>query len=224
MTYEELAQYFPINKELFDSYLTFLIETNKKINLTSIVDKSEMILKHLYDSLLISKIYDFNNKNVLDVGSGGGFPGIPLAIMFPNARFVLMEPTHKKANFLNDTIKLLGLKNVEVVIARAEEYKNHEQYDAVISRALADLPIYLELVAHLTKINGNIIALKGSKGNEELYRAKNAIHILNLALIQKQEESLPKTNDKRINLVFIKLDRTNKRYPRLFAKIKKQPL
>lgn len=224
MNYEELAKYFDIDKERLDSFLSFLLETNNHINLTSITDKSEMILKHLYDSLLITKIYDFRNKQILDVGSGGGFPGIPLAMMFPNAHFTLMEPIHKKAAFLKAAVNLLKLKNVDVVVARAEESKDKEKYDAVISRALADLPIYLELVTHLVKVGGHVIALKGSKGYDELNRSINAMRSLDLKLVKKQEESLPKTNDKRINLIFAKCSKTKKRYPRLYAEIKKSPL
>ena len=180
MTYKELSKEFNINVKQVDKFLTYLLDTNKKMNLTAIVDKEEMISKHIYDSLLISKAFDFKNKKVLDVGSGGGFPGIPLAMLYPTSHFVLVDSTLKKVKYLDQVCKELNLTNVEVKCARVEELNEKEKYDVVIARALAELRIYLELVTYLAKVNGNIIALKGKNASEELKDADNAIKKLNL--------------------------------------------
>ena len=181
MTYQELSKEFNINIKQVDKFLNCLLETNKKMNLTAIVDKEEMISKHIYDSLLISKAYDFKNKTILDVGSGGGFPGIPLAMLYPTSHFVLIDSTMKKVKYLQEVAKFLNLTNVEVKCARVEELNENEKYDVVIARALAELRIYLELVAYLCKVKGDIIALKGKNASEELRASENAIKKLNLS-------------------------------------------
>ena len=203
MTYLDLKKTFKINTKLVDQFLDYLIATNEKMNLTAIKNKDEMIEKHIYDSLLISEVYDFNNKTVLDVGSGAGLPGIPLAILFPSAHFVLLDATQKKVNYLKEVIAKLKLKNVEVKCGRVESLNEKEKYDVIIARALADLPIYLELVTYLAKINGNIIALKGPNAHEELAKSKKAIQLLNLSLESTQNTNLP-NGDKRLNLIFKK--------------------
>jgi len=224
MNYKTLSKYFNIDIDKINIFLNYLLKINKVMNLTAIKNKEEMIEKHIYDSLLISKVYDFNNKNVLDVGSGGGFPGIPLAILYPNSSFTLLDSTNKKINYLNDVINLLNLKNVKTICSRVEEIKDKEKYDAIISRAFAPLNIYLELVAYLCKVNGSIIALKGSKGEEELIVANNAINKLNLKLMDTQIEELIESKEKRINYIFKKIDKTNNKYPRIYKDIKKKPL
>lgn len=223
MTYLDLEKTFKIDSKLINQFLDYLILANEKMNLTAIKGKDEMIEKHIYDSLLISKAYDFNNKVVLDVGSGAGFPGIPLAILYPSSHFVLLDATQKKIKYLEETITKLKLKNVEVKCGRVETLNEKEKYDVVIARALADLPIYLELSTYLAKIHGNIIALKGPNAYAELAKSKNAISLLNLTLIDTQNASLP-NGDKRINLIFKKEKATSPRFPRSYALIKKRPL
>lgn len=224
MTYEQLKTHFNLDEKYIDSFLEFLISKNKIMNLTSITNKEEMIEKHIFDSLLISKKINFDDKVVLDVGSGGGFPGIPLAIMFPKSKFILLDSTEKKVNYLNEAIEYLNLHNVEAKCGRVEKLNEVERYDMVISRAFADLPIYLELVTYLVKVGGTIIALKGPKAEEELSRSKNAMQKLNLKLIDKQIDELPISHDKRINLIFKKIDKTNKKYPREYSLIKNKSL
>ncbi len=223
MTYKELTKEFNINEKQVDKFLTYLLEVNKNMNLTAITNKEEMIEKHIYDSLLISKAFDFKNKTISDVGSGGGFPGIPLAMLYPTSHFVLVDSTQKKVNYLNDVIKYLNLTNVEAKCARVEELNEKEKYDVVIARALAELRIYLELVTSLVKVKGSIIALKGKNANEELNKADNAIKLLNLSLNKIQATAIP-NGDKRINYIFIKNKPTDKKYPRQYNQIKKRPL
>ncbi|MCQ2752850.1 MAG: 16S rRNA (guanine(527)-N(7))-methyltransferase RsmG [Bacilli bacterium] len=223
MDYQTLVKAFPLDTQLVDQFLTYLLKVNQVMNLTSITKKDEAIEKHVYDSLLISKAYDFSHQLVLDVGSGGGFPGIPLAILYPTAHFVLLDATKKKVNYLNDVIKLLKLTNVEAKCARIEELTNREHYDVVIARALSELRIYLELAAPFTKVNGHIIALKGAKANAELAASKEAIKKLDLTLEHIQNTSLV-NGEERINFIFRKLKKTNARYPRSFGEIKHHPL
>ena len=223
MTYKELSKEFNINVKQVDKFLTYLLDTNKKMNLTAITDNEEMISKHIYDSLLISKVFDFKNKTVLDVGSGGGFPGIPLAMLYPTSHFVLVDSTSKKVKYLDEVRKELNLTNVEVKCARVEELNEKEKYDVVIARALAELRIYLELVTYLVKVNGNVIALKGKNASEELKDADNAIKKLNLSLNKIQSASIP-SGEKRMNFVFTKMKSTDQKYPRSFSDIKKRPL
>ncbi|MCQ2792111.1 MAG: 16S rRNA (guanine(527)-N(7))-methyltransferase RsmG [Bacilli bacterium] len=223
MTYQELEKEFKINTKQVDKFLNYLLATNKKMNLTAITNKEEMISKHIYDSLLISKVYDFSNKLVLDVGSGGGFPGIPLAMIFPTAHFVLLDSTEKKVNYLKKVIVELNLTNVEAKYARVEELNEREKYDVVIARALSELRIYLELVTYLAKVRGNVIALKGSKANEELKASDYALKALGLSLNKIQASMIP-SGEKRVNFVFQKNKITENKYPRTFALIKKNPL
>lgn len=223
MTYQELNKEFKINQKQVDKFLTYLLKVNESMNLTAITNKEEMIEKHIYDSLLISKVYDFKNKTILDVGSGGGFPGIPLAMMYRTAHFVLLDSTEKKVNYLKNVVTELNLTNVEVKCARVEELGEKEKYDVVIARALAELRIYLELVTYLVKVNGDVIALKGSKAHEELKVSEEALKKLDLSLNKIQATSLP-NGEKRVNLIFNKKKTTNPKYPRLYAQIKKKPL
>lgn len=220
----ELLKEFNVDEKLIEKFINNLLVWNEKLNLTTITNIDEIIIKHIYDSLLITKVFDFKNKVVLDVGSGGGFPGIPLAIKYPKSKFVLLDSTNKKINYLNETIKNLGLKNVSTLCCRVEEIKEIEKYDVIISRALASLPIYLELVTKLVKINGNIIALKGANGENELLESSNAIKKLSLKLINTQKEKLPIINQERINFIFEKEKKTISIYPRLYKDIKKNHL
>ncbi len=224
MDYNTLKLQFDVDTHKIDLFLEYLIKTNENINLTAITKKDEMVEKHIYDSLLISKDISFENKLVLDVGSGGGFPGIPLAILYPTAKFVLLDSTGKKVSYLNEVLKYLNLKNVETKCARVESLKENEKYDIVISRAFSDLSIYLELVAYLAKVGGQIVAMKGPKGNEEYFKAKNAIKKLNLDSGKVYTHELPSDKATRLNIVFTKKKSTDKKYPRNYADILKKPL
>ena len=231
MNYEELqnrlSSFLSVDEEKIEKlkkYQSFLLLNNKQFNLTSIVDPSEMLIKHFYDSLSPLAYLSIENKKVLDFGSGAGFPGLPFAIFVPSAKITLLDATKKKCEFLRQTAELLGLKNVEVIHARGEEFKARETFDVVSARAVAALPILLELVAPLLKVGGLFLALKGANGEQELSESKKAMKTLGLKLARKEEYELPEEMGKRVNLIFEKTCFTPKKFPRLYADILKKPL
>lgn len=213
-------------KELFELYKKIVLEENEKMNLTAITENSAFNEKHFYDSLLPTEVVNFNEKKVLDIGSGAGFPGIPLAITYENSSFTLLETTNKKCNFLRYTIGRLGLNNCNVLEKRAEDIANEEreQFDIVVSRAVSDLPILLELAIPYLKVNGILVAYKGEKYKDEIARCKNAFKALNCKVLDIQERKLPISNEKRFNIIIIKEMKTDKKFPRNFSQIKKRPL
>mgnify|MGYP004531069837 CR=1 FL=1 len=206
-----------------EKYYEMLIETNKNLNLTRITEKQEVYLKHFYDSLTISQVIDLNqNLNIIDIGTGAGFPGIVLKIVYPHLKITLLDSLEKRINFLNQVIKTLNLKDIKTVTSRIEDYKE-ENFDIVTSRAVAKTNILLELACQLPKKNGYFILLK-SNIDEELKEAQNSIKILNLEIETIKETKLPKENSKRTILKIKKLKQISNKYPRNFAKIKKNPL
>ena len=209
----------------FKKYLSLLQEWNEKMNLTAIVDEEEAIEKHFYDSLYSLKEYDYDDQSLLDLGSGAGFPGIPLKIVFPNLYVTLLEPTTKRVTFLNEVIKELGLKGIVTVNKRAEDYVKdvREYYDIVTARAVANMQVLMELAIPLLRVGGTFIALKGSKGHQEHEESKHAQKELNLELIKSQSWSLT-SGDQRINLFYKKTKETLLKYPRPYGQIKKKPL
>lgn len=214
------------NLNKLEVYANLLIDENKVINLTSIIDKEEIYLKHFYDCLCLIKIVDLTkNLKVCDIGSGGGFPGIVLKIFFPNLNITLVDSTKKKTNFLQKVIEKLDLKDIDVINMRIEDYANtcEEKYDLVVARALAKLNILLELSVKLIKINGFLIAMKGYF-EEELLTSNKALEILNMKVEELIEYCLPKGNMKRSLIKIKKIKQTPKLYPRNFSKIKKNPL
>lgn len=206
-----------------EKYYEMLIKTNKNLNLTRITEKQEVYLKHFYDSLTISQVIDLNqNLNIIDIGTGAGFPGIVLKIVYPHLKITLLDSLEKRINFLNQVIKTLNLKDIKTVTSRIEDYKE-ENFDIVTSRAVAKTNILLELACQLPKKNGYFILLK-SNINEELKEAQNALKTLNLEIETIKETKLPKENSKRTILKIKKLGQISNKYPRNFAKIKKNPL
>lgn len=206
-----------------EKYYEMLIETNKNLNLTRITEKQEVYLKHFYDSLTISQVIDLNqNLNIIDIGTGAGFPGIVLKIVYPHLKITLLDSLEKRINFLNQVIKTLNLKDIKTVTSRIEDYKE-ENFDIVTSRAVAKTNILLELACQLPKKNGYFILLK-SNIDEELKEAQNALKTLNLEIETIKETKLPKENSKRTILKIKKLGQISNKYPRNFAKIKKNPL
>ncbi len=207
----------------FETYLDRLIEVNKVMNLTAIIDPQEVVEKHFLDSCLISPHIKAGDK-VADVGSGAGFPGLCLAIIRDDIQVTLIEPTTKRCLFLQTVIDELGLKNVEVLNKRAEELTHlRETYDVVTARAVASLSILLELCVPLIKVGGLMIAMKGQKALEELNEAQKAIGLLNLTVLEAKPVTLP-TAGLRVNLVFQKTKTTKASYPRAYNQIKKNPL
>lgn len=207
----------------FETYLNHLVEINKVMNLTAITDPEEVYEKHFLDSALIAPYLKAGDK-LADVGSGAGFPGLPLAILRDDIQVTLIEPTAKRCQFLSDVIQKLGLTNVWVVNDRAENLPcTKEHYDVVTARAVAPLPVLLELCVPLVKVGGLMIAMKGQKALEELEEAKNAVKVLHLSLISSEPVTLPSAGS-RHNLVFKKDRTTEAVYPRPYNQIKKKPL
>lgn len=212
--------------EKLDKYYNLLVETNKYINLTAITKKEDVYLKHFYDSLTTIKALDLNqNIDICDLGTGAGFPGIVLKIVFPNIKLTLVDSLAKRCKFLEDVIKELNLSDTKVICSRIEEYskENKEKHDILITRAVAKTSIILELGLQSLKVNGNFILLKGNI-EEELKNIKTIEKELKVKLNKQEEFLLPVENSKRTILVFKKEVSTPVKYPRDFAKIKKNPL
>ena len=209
-----------------EEYYELLVEYNEKINLTSITEKDQVYLKHFYDSLTINKIIDLNTvENLCDVGTGAGFPGLVIKILFPKIHVTLVDSLNKRINFLNDVIKKLNLENIETLHSRIEEYgKNtREKYDVVTARAVAPLNILLEYCLPLVKNGKYFIPLKANI-SREILEINNAKKELNCELVDKVEFLLPYEESVRTILKFEKTGKTNKKYPRDYAQIKKKPL
>ena len=201
-----------------ERYYELLVEYNKVMNLTGITIKEEVYLKHFYDSLTIAKVIDLNQYDTLcDVGTGAGFPGLVIKIIYPNLKVTLLDSLNKRLNFLNIVIKELNLKDIETIHIRAEEYKN--QFDIVVARAVAPLNILLEYCIPITKVNGYFIAMKGK--NEE---ANNALKELNSEIIETNSFLLPIEQSNRTIIKIKKIKETNKKFPRKYSEIKKNPL
>ncbi len=211
----------------FYEYMNLLIEWNDKINLTAITEPKEVIVKHFIDSILAAK-YIKDNSSIIDVGTGAGFPGIPLKIFNDGYKITLLDSLNKRTIFLQEVIDKLGLENMEVVHGRAEDYaqdkKYREMYDYAISRAVAPLNILLEYLVPYTRIDGSVIAMKGSNAEQELIEAKNAINKLGAEVREKSVVQLPDDSGERYILVLGKKEHTNKTYPRKAGTPKKNPL
>ncbi len=211
---------------LLDMFYNLLIEWNEKINLTTITNYEEVNLKHFYDSLTLFKEVNLNEDiKICDVGSGAGFPGIVLKICFPNLKITLVDSLQKRVNYLNEIIKELGLKDIEAIHTRMEEFsKNHEEeYDVITARAVANLNVLLEISVKALKVNGYLVLMKANC-EEELNNCKNALSHLSCDIVNVNEFKLPKEGSKRTLIKIEKLSKTNSKYPRNIDKIKKYPL
>lgn len=207
-----------------NQYYELLIEENKKMNLTAITEKEEAYLKHFYDSATLYKIIDLNKiESMIDIGSGAGFPGIVIKILFPNLKITLVDSLNKRIEFLKYIIKELNLKEVEAVHSRIEDYviENQEKYDLATARAVAKTSILLETSAQCIKVNGYFVAMKASLANENY---KNALSKLNFKEIKKESFKLPIEDSERNLILFQKKDKTSKIFPRKYVEIKKKPL
>jgi len=212
--------------EQLKKYYELLIEYNKVMNLTGITEEDQVYLKHFYDSATITKVIDLTQEETLcDIGTGAGFPGLVLKILFPNLKVTLVDSLNKRITFLNKVIEELKLENIEAIHARAEEYaiKNIEKFDIVTSRAVAPLNILLEYAIPMLKINKYFIAFKGN-AEEELKQSEKALIILNSKLEKKEIFKLPIEESTRTILKIKKQKQTEKKYPRKNSEIKKKPL
>lgn len=212
-------------EDALEIYASFLLEYNEHTNLTAIKTMSDIYLKHFYDSLTISKLANFTSGKLLDVGTGAGFPGMVLAICFPNLQVDLLDSNNKKIKFLEELIKKLNLTNVQTIYSRAEDYTrvNREKYDYVTSRAVADLRVLLELNIPSLKINGEFLVMKGNI-DEELKLSQNALEKLFCTITKQEEFTLPFNSGTRNIMVIKKNKETPSIYPRNYDKIKKRPL
>ena len=211
----------------FDLYYKRLIAVNEVMNLTAITEEQEVYNKHFLDSLMIVKALDLNKEFTLcDVGSGAGFPSIPLSIISDNAKVTIIDALNKRIKFLNDLILELGLKNVIALHERAEDFAKikREFFDVTTARAVARLNILSELCLPLTKVGGYFIAMKGQGGNEEIKEATKGIEILGGHVEKVISLELPDNAGARDIIIIKKLKETPKKYPRAFAKIKERPL
>ena len=203
-----------------------LLETNKVMNLTAITEPVDIATLHFLDSAALLKLADFQNKSVVDVGTGAGFPGMPLRILEPSIRLTLLDSLNKRIDFLQNVCGELGLADVACVHARAEEFAaaHRESFDIATSRAVAALPLLSELCLPLVKPGGWFLAMKAVDSDEELRSATHAIETLGGQLVRTENYQIPGT-DVSHRLIFIKkIKETPKKYPRPFAKIKKNPL
>ena len=228
----ELANKININLtenqiEKFYKYMKLLLEWNEKINLTVITAENEIVLKHFVDSLTVLKYIKEDDK-IIDVGTGAGFPGIPMAIMMPNTKITLLDSLNKRINFLNEVIKELNLKNVETIHSRSEDCGKdilyREKYDISIARAVANLSTLSEYLLPFVKIDGKMICMKGSEVEEELNNSKYAIKELGGEISLQDEFCLPDTDIKRNIIVIKKIKYTPKLYPRKAGLPSKEPL
>jgi len=205
-----------------DKFYNLLISWNEKINLTRIISKEDVYLKHFYDSLTLIKEVDLTTDLTLcDVGTGAGFPGIVLKIVFPNLKITLIDALQKRINYLNEIIKELELSDIIAIHARSEDYarKNYEKFDIVTARAVANLRILSEICIPMVKVNGYFIAMKASV-LDEIKESELILKLLNSTIININNFTLPYENSQR-NLVKIqKNDKTSQKYPRKFDKIK----
>ena len=214
--------------EQFLLYKDLLKEWNEKINLTAITEDREIILKHFADCLTILTKRDLNGKTVIDVGTGAGFPGLPLKIAQSGIKLTLLDSLNKRINFLNEVCNKLSLEGVECVHSRAEDggvnplYR--EKFDVCVSRAVANLAVLCEYCLPFVKVGGEFIALKGPDAENELVAAKKAISLLGGEVVGIEEVQVPETDLSHNMVIIKKVSATPKKYPRKAGKISKNPL
>lgn len=223
---EKGIQLTEIQLKQFRQYYEILIEWNQKMNLTAITEKEDVYLKHFYDSLTIAFDFPFSTQNIIDVGAGAGFPSIPLKIVYPELKITIVDSLNKRITFLNHLFEQLKLKDCQAIATRAEDYaqSHRESADIVMARAVARLNILDELCLPLVKMDGYFLSLKGKKAKEELTEAQKGIQILGGKVMSHIDFTLADHDDQRSNIIIKKVKATPKKYPRQFAKIKKQPL
>lgn len=213
--------------EKFFKYMKLLLLWNEKINLTAITEPNNVILKHFIDSLTIAK-YVKDNTNLIDIGTGAGFPGIPISIINDKCDITLMDSLNKRIKFLDDVVQNININNVRTVHARAEELarnKNYrEKYNYATSRAVASLNILLEYMLPFVKVNGYCICMKGTNVQEELQNSKNALNTLGGVIENIEKFELPNSDITRNIIIVKKIKSTTSKYPRRAGMPSKEPL
>ena len=221
-----------IQIEQFLTYYEMLIEKNQAVNLTAITDFDEVLKKHFIDSLSLVKACDLNRNDtkisLIDIGTGAGFPGIPLKIAFPNLNITLIDSLNKRVDFLNDVIDTLELSQINAIHGRAEDYAKPEQlrekYDLCVSRAVANLSVLAEYCLPYVKVGGKFISYKSEKVTEEINDAEYAIGILGGKIEEQFAFTLPDSDIYRNLVVIEKISETPLKYPRKAGTANKKPL
>lgn len=213
----------------FMKYYDLLIERNKVMNLTAITDLDEVMVKHFLDSILIQDVLDICQYNTLiDIGTGAGFPGIPLKIMFPHLKVTLVDSLNKRLMFLNSVIKELNLRDVNTVHGRAEDLGHNilyrEKYDLCVSRAVANLSTLSEYCIPFIKNSGLFVSYKSSDSEQEINSSKNAIKLLGCKILKQENVFLPMSDMKRSIIIITKEKNTSMKYPRKAGIPSKEPL
>lgn len=207
-----------------EKYYDLLVCWNKRINLTSIIDKEQVFLKHFYDSLTIVKVIDLNDiDSVCDVGTGAGFPGVVLKIFFPHIKLTLIDSLGKRVKFLKEVVSVLGLDDVKILQVRAEDYSKafREKFDLVTARAVSSFNVLLEYSIPMVKKGKYFVAMRGS---DDLDNGESALKVLKCSLIKKECFKLPIENSSRTIALILKNHFTDLKYPRRNSEIKKNPL
>lgn len=213
----------------FDLFYQMMVETNKHMNLTAITEEDEVISKHFVDSLSCAKVMDMDQvHSIIDIGTGAGFPGIPLKIAYPEIEMVLVDSLQKRVKFLNDVIQKLGLEKVTAIHGRAEDLARDKRYratfDLCVSRAVANLSTLTEYCIPFVRVNGYFVSYKAQKGLEELESAKNCLQILGCKVEDTHAFVLEGDDSQRILLKIKKCKGTGKAYPRKAGVPSKNPL
>ena len=215
-------------EEQFVQYMNLLVEWNEKMNLTAITEREQVFIKHFADSLTPLMYFDFKGKSVIDVGTGAGFPGLPLKIAEPTIELTLLDALQKRIGFLETVGQDLELENVHYIHARAEEGsrmpEHREQYDIAVSRAVASLNVLSEYDLPYVKVGGKFVALKGPTAYAELKECEKAVEILGGELTSVKEVTLPQTDITHTIVEITKVKSTDEKYPRRAKKISSSPL
>lgn len=217
-----------VQKQQFIDYYEMLIEKNKVMNLTAITDFKEVVSKHFIDSLTLIKVFHLENEKILDLGTGAGFPGIPLKIVFPEIDLLLLDSLNKRIMFLDEVIRKLNLNKIHTIHGRAEDIgrdeKYREQFDLCVSRAVAKLSSLSEYCLPFVKPGGYFVSYKSGKAEEELIASEKAFQILGARVQNVERLILPGTDMERVLIVLRKNNPTPKKYPRSAGKPVKEPL